>query len=47
LTSVGSRRRTLVELGAGGANNALHYKHHVETVMLTDLSPRTLALSQN
>jgi hypothetical protein len=38
--------RTLLELGSGGGNNAWHYKHHVPSVTLTDLSPGMLALSQ-
>jgi SAM-dependent methyltransferase len=37
--------RTLLELGAGGGNNAWHYKQHVKA-LLVDLSPRMLALSQ-
>src|SRR5215211_162722 len=38
--------RTLLELGAGGGNNAWHYKHHLEQVVLTDLSAPMLALSR-
>ena len=37
--------RTLLELGAGGGNNALHMKRHF-TSTLTDLSPRMLDLSR-
>jgi SAM-dependent methyltransferase len=36
---------TLLELGSGGGNNALHYKQWV-TPTLTDLSPQMLQLSQ-
>jgi SAM-dependent methyltransferase len=38
--------RSLLELGAGGGNNASHYKQHLEQVCLVDLSPGMLALSQ-
>jgi len=38
--------RSVLELGSGGGNNAWHYKHHVETVTLTDLAPRMLELSR-
>jgi SAM-dependent methyltransferase len=38
--------RTLLELGAGGGNNAFHYKQHLDQVTLTDLSAGMLALSQ-
>jgi hypothetical protein len=37
--------RTLLELGAGGGNNAVHLKRHYELV-LTDLSPAMLARSR-
>src|SRR4051812_15056132 len=37
--------RTLLELGSGGGNMALHYKHNFAST-LTDLSPEMLALSQ-
>jgi len=37
--------RTLLELGAGGGNNAFHYKRHVNAT-LTDLSADMLRLSQ-
>ena len=37
--------RTLLELGAGGGNNAFHLKADFELV-LTDLSPEMLALSE-
>jgi SAM-dependent methyltransferase len=37
--------RTLLELGSGGGNNALHYKQHV-TATLTDLSGPMLELSR-
>lgn len=36
---------TLLELGSGGGNMALHYKQHVRAT-LTDLSPEMLQLSQ-
>jgi SAM-dependent methyltransferase len=35
---------TMLELGSGGGNNALHLKKHFK-LTLTDLSPRMLALS--
>jgi SAM-dependent methyltransferase len=38
--------RTLLELGAGGGNNALHMKAHF-TCTLTDLSPRMLEVSRS
>lgn len=38
--------RTLLELGAGGGNNAFHLKHYF-TCTLTDLSPRMLELSRS
>jgi hypothetical protein len=38
--------RSLLELGAGGGNNAWHYKRHVQHVTLTDLSPGMLELSR-
>lgn len=44
--AAGTLPKTMLELGAGGGNNAWHYKRHVEAVTLTDLSPRMLALSQ-
>jgi SAM-dependent methyltransferase len=44
--ALGHRPLTLLELGAGGGNNAWHYKRTVERVTLTDLSPRMLALSE-
>ncbi len=44
--AIGERPRTLLELGSGGGNNASHYKHLVERVTLTDISPHMLALSQ-
>ena len=37
---------TLLELGCGGGNNALHLKTHFAQVMLSDLSPQMLALSR-
>ena len=33
---------TLLELGSGGANNAVHLKAHFSQVTLTDLSPQML-----
>lgn len=38
---------TLLELGSGGGNNALHLKGHFAEVTLTDLSPQMLAISQS
>jgi SAM-dependent methyltransferase len=38
--------RTLLELGAGGGNNAFHMKRHF-TCTLADLSPRILDLSRS
>jgi SAM-dependent methyltransferase len=37
---------TLLELGCGGGNNALHLKAHFARVTLTDLSPRMLEVSR-
>jgi SAM-dependent methyltransferase len=37
--------RSMLELGSGGGNMALHYKQHLERVTLTDLSEQMLALS--
>src|SRR5436853_7758390 len=37
---------TLLELGCGGGNNALHLKAHFAQVTLTDLSPQMLAVSR-
>ncbi len=39
------RRPTLLELGAGGGNNASHLKKHF-TMTLTDISPQMLAMSR-
>jgi SAM-dependent methyltransferase len=39
------RRTTLLELGAGGGNNASHLKKHF-TMTLTDISPQMLAMSR-
>ena len=36
---------TLLELGCGGGNNAVHLKAHFSQVTLTDLSPQMLAVS--
>jgi SAM-dependent methyltransferase len=44
--AAGASPRSLLELGSGGGNNAWHYKQHVQTITLTDLSPGMLALSQ-
>gem|GEM_PF-505524 len=41
-----SPARSLLELGAGGGNNAFHLKHHFKDVMLTDISPQMLQLSR-
>jgi SAM-dependent methyltransferase len=38
--------RTMLELGSGGGNMALHYKHRLESTTLTDLSAEMLALSK-
>jgi trans-aconitate methyltransferase len=38
---------TLLELGCGGGNNALHLKAHFARVTLTDLSPDMLAVSRS
>src|SRR5688500_20281238 len=38
--------RTLLELGSGGGNMALHYKSHLDTTVLTDLSENMLSLSK-
>jgi SAM-dependent methyltransferase len=37
---------TLLELGSGGGNNALHLKPHFHQLTLTDLSPAMIAVSQ-
>src|SRR5918998_2153525 len=37
---------TLLELGCGGGNNALHLKAHFSQVTLTDLSPQMLVVSR-
>ena len=37
---------TLLELGCGGGNNAVHLKAHFAQVTLTDLSPQMLAVSR-
>lgn len=37
---------TLLELGCGGGNNAVHLKAHFAGVTLTDLSPRMLEVSR-
>jgi trans-aconitate methyltransferase len=37
---------TLLELGCGGGNNAVHLKAHFAGVTLTDLSPQMLAVSR-
>lgn len=44
--ALGAAPTSLLELGAGGGNNASHYKHHVPAVTLTDLSPSMLSLSR-
>ena len=38
--------RTLLELGSGGGNNALHMKRHFDRVTLVDLSPGMLDMSR-
>ena len=46
LLSVGEAApRTLLELGAGGGNNASHLKHHFQMTLL-DLSPQMLDVSR-
>ena len=37
---------TLLELGCGGGNNAVHLKEHFAQVTLTDLSPQMLEVSR-
>lgn len=37
---------SLLELGSGGGNNAFYMKAHFADIVLTDLSPHMLALSQ-
>ena len=37
---------TIVELGAGGGNNASHMKHRYKEMVLVDLSPAMLAMSR-
>ncbi len=44
--ALGKTPTTLLELGAGGGNNAWHYKRQIGSVTLTDLSKGMLALSQ-
>jgi SAM-dependent methyltransferase len=44
--ALGSPPGSLLELGSGGGNMALHYKQRVEQVTLSDLSPQMLAVSQ-
>jgi len=44
--ALGRPPRTLLELGAGGGNNAWHYKRSVQHVTLTDLSPQILERSR-
>jgi len=44
--ALGSRPRSLLELGSGGGNNASHYKREVERVVLSDLSGGMLATSR-
>lgn len=41
----GVKRPTMLELGSGGGNNAVHLKKHFD-MTLTDLSPQMLKLSQ-
>jgi ubiquinone/menaquinone biosynthesis C-methylase UbiE len=41
----GVKKPTLLELGSGGGNNAVHLKKHFE-MTLTDLSPQMLKLSK-
>jgi SAM-dependent methyltransferase len=43
--TLGDEPRTLLELGSGGGNNAMHYKRWV-TATLTDSSPGMLAMSR-
>ena len=37
---------SVLELGSGGGNNAVHYKEWVDRVVLSDLSAAMLALSR-
>ena len=47
LVAAGDRpAATLLELGYGGGNNAVHLKEHFARVTLTDLSPQMLAVSR-
>ncbi len=43
---IGQVPSSLLELGSGGGNNALHYKAHIPDVVLSDLSEEMLALSR-
>jgi len=40
------RPRTLLELGSGGGNNAVHMKRHFRSSTLVDISPGMLAVSR-
>jgi hypothetical protein len=44
--ALGEQPRSLLELGSGGGNNASHYKHSLQTVVLTDLSEGMLNMSR-
>jgi SAM-dependent methyltransferase len=47
LTGAGERPpRTLLELGSGGGNNALHMKSHFDEVVLVDVAPGMLEVSR-
>lgn len=43
--TIAGKAATLLELGSGGGNNALHLKEHFATVTLVDLAPEMLAVS--
>jgi hypothetical protein len=45
-TAADRRIETMIELGSGGGNNALHMKRFVKTLVLTDLSDGMLAHSR-
>jgi len=45
--AVSSPIETMLELGAGGGNNAFHMKHRVKSLVLTDLSDGMLAHSRS
>jgi SAM-dependent methyltransferase len=44
--TLGAPIRTMLELGSGGGNNAVHMRPHVHELVLTDLSDGMLAVSR-